>query len=85
MAPSPPAAPSRCPVADFVPLTAMRKSAPKTLPIASISPDRRPAWRSLQQCSQGDTGPFRIADCSEFPLRSLHLRNEKDPTIACAL
>ena len=38
MASSPPAAPSRCPVADFVPLTATSKFAPKTLLIASISP-----------------------------------------------
>ena len=38
MAPSPPAAPSRCPVADFVALTAIAKSRPNTLLIASISP-----------------------------------------------
>src|SRR5258708_945376 len=40
---------------------------------------------TLQQSSQGHTGPFRIADCPEFPLCSLHLRDEKDPTISCTL
>src|SRR5712671_4928433 len=39
---------------------------------------------TLQQSSQGHTGPFRVADCSEFPLCSLHLRDEKDTTVARA-
>ncbi|KQY62753.1 hypothetical protein ASD52_36350 [Ensifer sp. Root142] len=38
MASSPPAAPSRCPVADFVPLTATVILEPKTFLIALISP-----------------------------------------------
>jgi hypothetical protein len=39
----------------------------------------------LQQRSQRHPCPFRIADRSEFPLCSLHLRDEKDPAIPCAL
>src|SRR5437762_1045120 len=38
MAPTPPAAPSRCPIADFVALTAMEESRPNTLLMALISP-----------------------------------------------
>jgi hypothetical protein len=38
---------------------------------------------TLQQCSKGHTGPLRIADCSQLPLCSLHLRDEKDPTVTC--
>src|SRR5258708_4631619 len=39
----------------------------------------------LEQRSQGHPGPLCIANCSEFPLRSLHLWDQKDPTIARAL
>jgi hypothetical protein len=40
---------------------------------------------SLQQRSQGHTGPLRVADCSELPLCALHLWDEKDPAVARAL
>src|SRR4029450_7062827 len=40
---------------------------------------------TLQQCSQGHARPFRIADRSELPLCSLHLRDEKDSAMPCGL
>jgi hypothetical protein len=40
---------------------------------------------ALQQSAQSHTGPFCIPDCAEFPLGSLNLGNEEDPTIASAL
>jgi hypothetical protein len=39
----------------------------------------------LQQSDQRYTGPFRIADCAEFPLCSFNLWDKEDSTIACAL